>query len=144
MPYHREAAKLAVRLHQELSAEALSFVSARVEEARGASDQAGVRLWNDVAGKLAILVERVHVVENKECSSSSWRLMQRIEYCRHRAMEAEQSAATAPEALRESPIDLAVQWRGMALDAHLLAQFTKKPGRDEPAVRFEPESRRSH
>jgi len=131
---HREAAaKIAVRLHQELGAEALSFVSARVEEARRASDQAGVRLWNDVAGKLAILAERVYAVANKDCSSSSWRLMQRIEYCRHRAMEAEQKAALAPEALREALIDLAAQWRGMALDAHLLALLGKHPARDELA-----------
>ena len=127
MPYQREA-KIAVRLHQELSAEALSFVSARVEEARRESDQAGVRLWNAVAGKLAILAERVYAVANKDCSSSSWRLMRRIEYCRHRAMEAEQSAAIAPEAMRERLVDLAVQWRDMALDAHLLlAQVSKTP-----------------
>jgi hypothetical protein len=140
MPYHREGAKIAVRLHQELGAEGLSFVSARVEEARSASDHAGVRLWNDVADELAILVERVHVVANKESSSSSWRLMQRIEYCRHRAMEAEQIAATASEDLRERLLDLAVRWRDMALDAHLLlAQLSKKPGRGETADSFEPD-----
>jgi hypothetical protein len=139
MTNHREAAKIAMRLHQELGADGLSFVSARVEEARSASDQAGVRLWNDVADKLAILVERVHIIANKECSSSSWRLMQRIEYCRHRAMEAEQSAAIAPDALREALFDLAVQWRDMALDAHLLARLSKLPERDEPANRLEPD-----
>ena len=133
MPYQREA-KIAVRLHQELSAEALSFVSARVEEARRESDQAGVRLWNAVAGKLAILVERVHIVANQECSSSSWRLMQRIEYCRHRAMEAEQSAAIAPEAMRERLVDLAVQWRDMALDAHLLLSQVSKTTEPPRAV----------
>jgi hypothetical protein len=139
MRYHREAAKIAVRLHQELGAEALSFVGARVEEARNASDQAEVRLWNDVAGKLAILAERVYVVANNERSSWSWRLMQRIEYCRHRALEAEQRARLAPEALREALIDLAVQWRDMALDAHLLARFGKQPARDELVVRVEAE-----
>jgi hypothetical protein len=56
--------------------------------------------------------------------------MRRIEYCRHRAMEAEQKAKLAPEALREGLIDLAAQWRDMALDAHLLARFGKKPERD--------------
>ena len=45
-------------------------------------------------------------------------------------MEAEQKAKLAPEAVREGLIDLAAQWRDMALDAHLLALLGKKPGRD--------------
>ena len=134
----REAAKIALRLHQELGPEALSFVSARVEEARRASDKVGVKLWNGVARRLAIVDQRDHATAGKNGTASSWRLMQSVEYCRHRAMDAEQSATTAPEALREGLIELAVQWRDLALHAHLLARFSKKPERVELPVRFGP------
>lgn len=136
MPYLREAAKIAARLHQELGPEALSFVSARVEEARRASDKVGVTLWNGVARRLAVVDQRDHAAAGGNGTASSWRLMQSVEYCRHRAMDAEKSAAVAPEALREGLIKLAVQWRDLALHAHLLARFSKKPARAELPVRF--------
>ena len=135
----REAAKIAMRLHQELGPEALSFVSARVEEARRASDKVGVALWNGVARRLAIVDQRDHAAAGGNGTASAWRLMQSVEYCRHRAMDAEQSAATAPEDLRKGLIELAVQWRDLALHAHLLARFSKKPAsRVELPVRFGP------
>ncbi|HEX7199472.1 MAG TPA: hypothetical protein VF213_08340, partial [Dongiaceae bacterium] len=53
-----------------------------------------------------------------------WRLMQRIEYYRHRAAEVERKAAGAPEAYRGDMLDLAVQWRDLALHADLQARLS--------------------
>lgn len=45
-----------------------------------------------------------------------WRLMQRVEYCRHRAEMVEARCANAPEHLRNELAEIAQQWRDLALE----------------------------
>jgi hypothetical protein len=116
----RDALDTALRLHGDLGQGAFSFVSARVEEARQASDPRGVRLWNDVASELLTLDR----CAGGATGNSVWRLMQRIEYYRHRATEVERKAATAPEAHRPDMLELAMAWRDLALHADLQARLS--------------------
>ena len=48
--------------------------------------------------------------------------MQRVEYYRHRANEAERKAVAAPEVCRQDMLELAMQWRDLALHADLQAR----------------------
>ena len=116
----RDPLDTAMRLHGDLGQDAFSFVSARVEEARQGSDPKSVRLWKDVASELVTL-ERC---AGGATTSSVWRLMQRIEYYRHRATEVERKAATAPEAHRRDMLALAMEWRDLALHADLQARLS--------------------
>jgi hypothetical protein len=116
-----DPAEIAERLYAEFGQGAVSIVSARVEAARQASDAADVRLWNDVARTLLALDRRVRG-EAAGCRGPSlWAFMQRIEYYRHRAAEVERKAAAAPEAYRQDMLELAGQWRDLALHADLQA-----------------------
>ena len=117
----RKAIDIAMRLHAELGRDAFSFVSIRVEEARQSCDQRGVQHWNDVASELLTLGEC-----DGGAARSIWGAMQRIEYYRHRATEAERKATTAPEAYRRDMLELARQWRDLALHTDLQARLTDK------------------
>jgi hypothetical protein len=129
--HSRKAADVAAQLRNELGEGALSFVSARVEEARQACDERGVRRWNDVAGEL--VKPGLCANENgRPVSSPLWGLMQRIEYYRHRAAEVERKAAAAPEAYRKDLLDLATQWRDLALHADLQARISAANGSPDP------------
>lgn len=116
------AAEIAERLYAELGHGAVSLVSARVEAARQACELADVRLWIDVAQTLLTLVRRVEGVGGRCASEALWGFMQRIEYYRHRAAEVERRAAAAPEAYRQDMLELAGQWRDLALHADLQAR----------------------
>jgi hypothetical protein len=114
-------AEIAESLYAELGPGALSVVSGRVEAARQASEAENVRLWNDVA-RLLLALDRQVRGEAAACAGSSlWAFMQRIEYYRHRAAEVERKAAAAPEAYRQDMLELAGQWRDLALHADLQA-----------------------
>ena len=117
----RSPGDIAQGLHEELGQDAFSFVSVRVEAARQASDQQSVRTWNEVASELLALAARARNGARRE--ASLWALMQRIEYYRHRATEVERKAAAAPEAYRKDMLELAGQWRDLALHADLQAQL---------------------
>lgn len=80
-----------------------------------------MRAWKDVASDLLTLGQRPWGDEPR--GTGLWALMQRIEYCRHRAAEVERKAAAAPEPDRQGMLELAVQWRGLALHADLQAQL---------------------
>jgi hypothetical protein len=118
----RKAIDIAMRLHAELGREAFSFVSVQVEEARQSCDQRGVQHWNDVASELLTLGE----CADRGVAASMWGAMQQIEYYRHRATVAERKAATAPEAYRHDMLELARQWRDLALHADLQARLIGK------------------
>jgi hypothetical protein len=134
----RSAAEIAERLDREFGPDALSFVGARVEEARQASDQEAVRLWNDVGRRLALLAPRARGAKEADGPSALWGFMQRIEYCRHRATQLERKAVTAPDAYRQDMVDLAIQWRDLALHADLLAWLSKSLTADsDPPIRPE-------
>jgi hypothetical protein len=120
LDHHRKASDIAMRLRAELGQDAFSFVSIRVEEARQSCDQRGVQHWNDVASELLTLGESA----DGAAAGSIWGAMQRIEYYRHRATEAERKAATAPEAYRRDMLELAGQWRDLALHADLQARLS--------------------
>jgi len=118
----QNAAVIAERLYHELGQGAVSVVSNRVEAARQACDAADVRLWIDVARKLLRLVSPVGCGGGGDASEALWGFMQRIEYCRHRAAEFERKAAAEPEAYRQDMLELAGQWRDLALHTDLQAR----------------------
>lgn len=120
----RKSADIAIKLHDELGEGAFSFASARVEEARQVCDDRGVRLWKDVGAELVKLGPTARADEGKSGASSLWGVMQRIEYYRHRASEVERKAAAAPDAYRQDMLELAVQWRDLALHADLQARLS--------------------
>ncbi len=117
----RNAAEIAERLYDELGHGAVSVVSTRVEDARQAGDAGEVRFWIDVAQTLLTLV-RPAGGDRANASEALWGFMQRIEYYRHRAAEVERKAAAAPEAYRQDMLELAGQWRDLALHADLQAR----------------------
>lgn len=125
----RKASDIAMRLRGELGDDAFSFVSTRVEEARQACDQRELRRWNDVASELLALDRR----EGGDRPSAFWGLMQRIEYYRHRATEVERKAAATPEPYRHDLLELAGQWRDLALHADLQARLSAKRASPEDA-----------
>ena len=122
----RNSAEIAESLYAEMGQHAVSVVSGRVEAARQASDVADVRLWNEVAQALMTLVQPAGGDDGgaapATASASLWGFMQRIEYYRHRAAEVERKAAAAPEAYRQDMLELAGQWRDLALHADLQAR----------------------
>ncbi|HSZ51762.1 MAG TPA: hypothetical protein VK801_09350 [Caulobacteraceae bacterium] len=129
--HSRKAADIAAQLRNELGQDAFSFVSARVEEARQTCDERGLRLWNDVAGEL-VKPDQCANENGRAVSSPLWGLMQRIEYYRHRAAEVERKAAAAPEAYRKDLLDLATQWRDLALHVDLQARLSGANGGADP------------
>ncbi len=122
LDHSRKASDIALRLRAELGQDAFSFVSVRVEEARQSCDQRGVQHWNNVASELLALGE----CADGSGDGSIWGAMQRIEYYRHRATEFERKAVTAPEAYRRDMLELAGQWRDLALHADLQARLSGK------------------
>jgi hypothetical protein len=119
LSHPRKPADTALHLRDELGSSAFSFASSRVEEARQASDQLGVRHWNDVAHELLALDRLPEQGGRRPQQRSFWRLMQRVEYYRHKATLAEQKAAAAPDSCRQDMLELARQWRDLALHADL-------------------------
>jgi hypothetical protein len=122
LDHRHKPADIAARLQDDLGPSAFSFVSTRVEEARQASDQRRVRHWQDVANELLILGGGAQRGARRASGGSLWELMQRVEYYRHRATQAEQKAAMAPKAYRQDILELAGQWRDLALYADLQAR----------------------
>ncbi len=118
----RTAAEIAESLYAEMAQRAVSVVAARVEAARQACDAADVRFWIEVAQALLTLVESTGGDGGRDATAALWGFMQRIEYCRHRAAEFERKAAAAPEAYRKDMLELAGQWRDLALHADLQAR----------------------
>jgi hypothetical protein len=62
-----------------------------------------------------------------EAATSLWRLMQRIETCRHRADLAEAKALTGSATFRQDMADCAKQWRMLALQIEWLDQVAERP-----------------
>jgi hypothetical protein len=62
-----------------------------------------------------------------------WRLMQRIEYCRHRAEMVEARATEGSEIFQEEMAEVARQWRDLAHEIELLDRSS-----DTPAFRRSP------
>jgi hypothetical protein len=133
------AAETAERLKREFGDRALAIVGARVEEARQASDPDGIGLWNEVARRLVAAPDaqrQIRVPDQGE--RPLWWLMQRIEYYRHQACEAERRAAdAATDERRRDVLDLAMGWRELALQADLLARGPERPRRRRAARRIE-------
>jgi hypothetical protein len=112
-----EAERIARNLVRELGDHASTVAAVRADDCRSNVDAVGVQLWLAVARQIeAILAAEAAV-------SPAWRLMQRIEFYRHRALEAERKAGAAGAAvLRQELIDIAAQWRELGLQAQLLAE----------------------
>jgi hypothetical protein len=128
------ATDVAERLGKEMGHGAFSFVGRRVEAARQRSDQAEVQFWNQIAHELAFRLDHDHSVRALKTKNALWAFMQRIEYCRHRAMKAEREAASAKASPRRRELtDLATQWRDLALHAELIAQMAEQASDREPA-----------
>lgn len=112
-----EADRIARNLVRELGDHASTVAAVRADDCRSKVDAAGVQLWLAVARHIeTILVAEAAV-------TPAWRLMQRIEFYRHRALEAERKAAAASSAaLRQELNDIAAQWRELGLQAQLLTE----------------------
>jgi len=116
-------ADAAERLRTELGHDAMALTGARTEEARQAVDLAGLSYWQEVAWELSRLRPPLGDADHAQGVCRLWWFMQRIEYCRHRAMQAEQRAAgAASDVIAREMNDMAVQWRDLALQAELLAR----------------------
>jgi hypothetical protein len=127
-----EAERIAQNLVRQLGDHASTVAAGRAEGRRREGDLEGVRLWVRVAKRIeAILAEQAgEVVAPPQPTApprSFWRLMQRIERYRHRALAAEQKAATASDAGREELLDIAAQWRDLALQTQLMVEDEAVP-----------------
>jgi len=127
---------MARRLWQDLGSEAAASVRLCLEECHRIGDETAAIFLNDVAGRLEVVMRedgaRAPSETSVDCSKLSpasrvWVLMQRIEWYRHRAMQAECSAAGS-EAHREEMLDLALQWLDLARQAELFAKSTMSIG----------------
>ena len=127
LDYSQTPAEIANQLHEELGEGAYSFVSRRAEEARLAADARGVRFWTEVASELVRLDRRPR--RGRGNRDSLARAMQRVEYCRKRAAEVERKAAAAPDLYRRDMLDLALQWRDLALQLDLQARSEGREAR---------------
>jgi hypothetical protein len=135
----RKAIHIALHLRHELGRGAAAFVGALAEEARRGSELEAAHLWDDVAHQLAAL--DCHDGPERQTEpplESVWSLMQRTEYYRHRAAEVERKAAAAAAPSRGAMLELAEEWRDLALLADLQARLNRQrakleadePGRD--------------
>jgi hypothetical protein len=106
----RAARNIAEQFREEFGRDAVSRVGLRVEEARQGGNSDEIALWNEVARLLT-------------AGPAFWWLMQRVEFYRHQASEAERKAAVATSyQLRQDLADVAMRWRELALQADLLAK----------------------
>jgi hypothetical protein len=60
-------------------------------------------------------------------ASRLWKLMQRIEHCRHRAEMAEHRARCGSETYRREMADVAKQWRDLAHQFELMDAASEQP-----------------
>jgi len=116
-----EADRVARNLVRELGGHASAVAALRAEGCRAAVDVDGVVHWLEVARRIDALLA------GETAPSAAWRMMQRIELYRHRATQAERRAALDAEELgagelRQALIEIAAQWRDLALQAQLLAE----------------------
>lgn len=126
----RTANDIAERFRDEFGKEAIAVVGLRAEAARQGGDGDDVALWNEVARRLMAGAEEVR----DGGGPALWWLMQRVEYYRHQASEAERKAAKAPtQDLRDDLTDLAMRWRELALQADLLAKRAETASRPDEA-----------
>ena len=89
------------RLWIRLGRDGITSVRDFVEGCERHGDAAAARFWADVASELEEIAEREGALTAMEAplgGRGPWRLMQRIERYRHRAMEA--ARAAGPEASR--------------------------------------------
>lgn len=124
-----EANRVAQNLVREVGRHASTIAAVRTEACRAAVDANGVSHWLEVARRIEF------ILADHADPSPSWRHMQRIELYRHRALEAERKAAAGPEQLRADLMEIARQWRELALQAQLLAEVAPTPALDEPRRR---------
>lgn len=127
-----EAERIAQNLVRQLGDHASAVAAARAEGRRRDGDLPGVRLWVRVAHCVeAILAEQAEDAPPPPGRTESprlfWRLMQRIELYRHRAAAAEQKAAAGSDAARQEMLDIAAQWRELALQVQLMAEGDSEP-----------------
>jgi len=118
LPVERvEVERIARNLVRELGDHASTVAAVRADDCRSNVDADGVELWLSVARRIEAILAAEPAV------SPAWRLMQRIEFYRHRALAAERKAgASSAPALRQELIDIAAQWRELGLQAQLLAE----------------------
>ncbi len=95
------------------------FVASRAEDARRTADQPRLQHWRDVAHSLLTLAEESGPEGDP---GRLWAWIRRIEFYRHRAQDLERKAVSGTEALRDERIELAAQWRDLALQAQLLVE----------------------
>ena len=110
------------RLWIRLGRDGITSVRDFVEGCERHGDEAAARFWAEVASELEAIAEREGVscaMQTSLGGPGTWRLMQRIERYRHRAMEA--ARAAGPEALRAQTVLIATHWLELAREAEALA-----------------------
>ena len=111
------------RLWLRLGRDGIASVRDFVEGCERHGDEAAARFWAEVAGEFQALADREGASSAPETAFAGrgpWRLMQRIERYRHRAMEA--ARAAGPEALRAQMVLVATHWLELAREAEALAK----------------------
>ncbi len=90
---------------------------------------ADVGVWTDAAQVPTALEKGMEPHRSNPSGDGTplWRLMQKIEYCRHRAELAEAKAAGGSTAFRREMAEVAEQWRDLAHEIELLDQSSPAP-----------------
>jgi hypothetical protein len=119
-------AETARRLVLTLGSEAAQAVELCLEDCRRVGDEVATRYWAEVAAQLRGLKDcntpaEASCAEPLSPAARDWRLMQRVERYRHRAMQAERRVAGS-EAHQAEMLDIALQWLELAQQTELLTE----------------------
>lgn len=121
---------LARELLDEFGLDGLQQAAARAEACRQGGDAEGVRFWNAVVRAMRLLAPSRDATAGGEgaqdvCHRIHWRLMQRVEHCRHRATECRRLASGASDTVRAELLEMEQGWLELAAYAELLADEPK-------------------
>lgn len=131
MPTRPDPANMALDLFNESGLDGLVEARRLAEDCRREGDAAGVQYWNSVACRIRALPAQEGGEGAPAAQGFAWRLMQRIEHCRHRAAQCRDRAAKGSEAFREEMLEAERQWLELAHYAEILAE-PPAPARAKP------------
>lgn len=115
-----DPADMARDLIDELGLDGVMEAGRRAEDCRREGDSDGVRFWNSVGEHM-----RVGGNGDELTDSALWRLMQRVEYFRHRAAQCRARADGGDEVLRREMLEMEQHWLELATLAELMAGAPK-------------------
>jgi hypothetical protein len=116
MPISRSPIEIAQELLGALSEDHLSVLGVLAEASRRQSNPNGAKGWSHLAHHLHKCLQ-----EEGSWGQVSWRSIQIVEQCRHRAAQAEREAAKLSDPKRrQEAIAVATQWSELATIAELI------------------------